>query len=266
MFAIAAVIWIFILFLFIKNSQKKKSGFFVKHTSTLIAFIIALILTVTDIWLFVSYIPTHFKKAPVELPAISAKELLNDTSLTDSILKPIVDAAKKDSTNQTKSTNTISPEKILVTNKASIRFFSSGSAEDIEATNSSVAASFNETTGQLKFSGLIRGFIFDNEMMQEHFNDKDYMNSEAFPKTSFKGNVLNIKTVNFSKDGNYPVNVEGSLSIHGVSKSIKAIGTAIITVNSISLKSVFKIKRVDFGINTDEIADELEITVITEFK
>lgn len=266
MFAIAAIIWFFVWVVFNKNSKKKDQSFFAKHRSTIVVIVIALVLTITDIWLFVSYIPTHYKKNPVEVPPISTNELLNDSSLIDTTHRSIIVGSKKDTTTQIK--NTIAPiaEKSLITNKASIRFFSNGSAEDIEATNKTVACSFNETTGQLKFTGLIRGFLFENEMMQAHFNDKDYMNSEAFPKTSFKGTIQNIKSIDFTKDGNTKLTVEGVLTIHGVSKNITTQGSLIISGGNPTLKSIFKIRRVDFGINTDEIADELEITVFSEFK
>jgi polyisoprenoid-binding protein YceI len=92
------------------------------------------------------------------------------------------------------------------------------------------------------------------------------MNSAAFPKTSFTGTIQNIKSIDFTKDGNSKVNAEGSLSIHGVSKNITATGAIVISGGKTTLKSVFKIKRVDFGINTDEISEELEITVLSEFK
>ncbi len=266
MFAIAAIIWFFVWVVFNKNSKKKNQSFFAKHSSTIVVVVLALVLTITDIWVFVSYIPTHYKKNPTEVPAISTNELLNDSTVVDTSYHTVLDNNKKDTSKQIKTTIVPIAEKVLITNKASIRFYSHGSAEDIEATNATVAASFNETSGQLKFTGLIRGFIFENEMMQEHFNDKDYMNSEAFPKTSFKGTIQNINSIDFSKDGNTKVTAEGSLLIHGVTKNITAQGTLTITGGKPTLKSVFKIKRADFGINTDEIAEELEITVISDFK
>ena len=62
MFAVAAIIWVFVLILFVRNSQKKEVTFFAKHKSTIVAALAALFLTVADIWLFIAYIPTHFKK------------------------------------------------------------------------------------------------------------------------------------------------------------------------------------------------------------
>lgn len=263
MFVVAAFIWGFILILFIRYSKSK--GFFAKKRKLLIAILLALVLTVADIWLFVRYIPTHFKKNTEKVVPLSTNELLNDSTLSDSTHKPAIDSSKKESLKQIKNLVIDTTEKIQLTNKASIRFYSQGSSEDIEATNHSVACSFNEKTGQIKFSGLIRGFQFENEIMQEHFNDKEYMNSEAFPKTSFKGTIQTILSVNFLKDGKYPVTVEGSLSIHGITKKINVPASILVAGKKPLLKSVFKIKRIDFGITTDEIADELEITVISEF-
>lgn len=265
MFLIAAIIWFFVLVVFFKNNRKKNLGFFYKHHSTITSIIAALVLTVADIWLFVSYIPTHFKKVSTESNALPSFELL-DSSFADHKNATPIDTLKKDTSKQSKTAVLAPTEKIFLTRQASIRFYSHGSAEDIEATNSNVACSFNETTGQLKFTGLIRGFVFENEMMQEHFNDPDYMNSAAFPKTSFTGTIQNIKSIDLTKDANIKVTAEGSLSIHGVSKNITAPGTILISGGKLTLKSIFKVKRADFGINTDEIAEELEITVISAFK
>ena len=266
MFIIAAIFWGFVLVVFFKNARKENLGFFYKHRSTFTTIIAAIVLTFADIWLFVSFIPTHFKRLPSEGNALPNYELLLDSTAANSSGTKVLHTLLKDSTKQTKTTSIAPVEKILLTRKASIRFYSKGSAEDIEATNSSVVCSFNETTGELKFTGLIRGFIFENGLMQEHFNDPDYMNSAAFPKTNFKGSLKNIQSIDFTKDGNTNVTAQGSLTIHGVSKNLSATGSLIIAGGQTTLKSIFKIKRIDFGINTDEIADELEITVISEFK
>lgn len=266
MFAIAAIIWVLVLMVFVRNSKKKEPGFFAKHKTTFIAAIAALFLTIGDIWLFIEYIPTHFKKEQPAEVTVSTKELLGDSTNADTTYKTTATTtATKDTSKQNKTSVAESVGKTYVTGKASIRFLSNGSSEDIEATNHNVACSFNDKTGQLKFTGLIKGFQFENEIMQNHFNDKEYMNSEAFPKTSFTGTVQNISSFNFTKDGTYQISASGSISIHGVSKNITVPGTIVIAGGKLGLKSVFKIKRADFGINTDEIAEELSITVIADF-
>ncbi|OYU54735.1 MAG: hypothetical protein CFE25_12050 [Chitinophagaceae bacterium BSSC1] len=261
MFVIALLIWGVVLWIFYKNHQKANVSFLQKHRTTIIAVLLGLVLTVTDIWLFVSYIPSNFKKNPVADSTQLSPDLLLDSTWKDTSHAITTTAVAKDSLKKVDSTLIKQAGKNHITKKASIKFFSKGPAEDIEATNSNVACSFNDKTGELKFTGLIRGFQFENELMQEHFNDKDYMNSDVYPKTSFTGKMGLPANFSIEKEGAYSVSVEGPLTIRGVTKSTKVTGTIIIAGKSVALKSVFKIKRADFNINIDEVAEELEITV-----
>ncbi len=45
--------------------------------------------------------------------------------------------------------------------------------------------------------------------MQEHFNS-DYMESDKFPKASFKGKIQ--EQIDVTKDGTYPITVDGDLT------------------------------------------------------
>jgi amino acid transporter len=267
MFLVALIIWGVIIFIFYKNSKKKDKGFWQKHRSTLLAIMAALVLTVVDIWVFVSYIPTNFKKNPVADSTQLSPDLLLDSTWKDSSHKVTTIVVEKDSgPNKVDTTKANLNGKTYITKKASIKFYSKGPGEDIEATNSNVACSFNDKTGALKFTGLIRGFQFENELMQEHFNDKDYMHSELYPKTSFTGKINLPANFSTEKDGNYNVSVEGPLTIKAVTNNTKVTGTITVSGKTITLKSVFKIKRANFNINIDEVAEELEITVIASFK
>jgi polyisoprenoid-binding protein YceI len=157
-------------------------------------------------------------------------------------------------------------QKTYSTKSAKVKFFSHTVAEDIEANNSQVLCSLNDKTGQLNFAVLIKGFKFENALMQTHFNDKDYMYSDKFPKSNFVGTVTNITTVNFAKNGTYNVTAEGTLTMHGISKKVKQVGSIIVSNGKVSLKSVFKIKPKDFKVTVpDGIAEELEITVNSSF-
>jgi len=265
MFVIALVIWAAVLWIFYKNTQRNNGSFFQKHRTTVIALLLALVLTLTDIWLFVSYIPTNFKKNPVTDSTQMSPDLLLDSTWKDTAHRSTATILAKDSLKKTDSTIIKQAGKTYLTKKASIKFYSKGPGEDIEATNSNVACSFNDITGNLKFTGLIRGFQFENELMQEHFNDKDYMHSELYPKTSFTGKITLPANFSAEKDGNYTVTVEGLLTIKGVTKTTKVAGSIIVAGKNVSLKSIFKIKRADFNINIDEVAEELEITVAAAF-
>ncbi len=59
----------------------------------------------------------------------------------------------------------IHAQKIYATKSAQVKFFSSTKAEDIEATNSQAESKLSDK-GQLMFSLLIKGFRFENDLMQ----------------------------------------------------------------------------------------------------
>src|SRR6476660_3779707 len=56
--------------------------------------------------------------------------------------------------------------------------------------------------GEVIFSLLMKGFKFELAEMQDHFNS-EYIESNKYPGANFKGQIQNIKAVNFSKDGVY---------------------------------------------------------------
>jgi hypothetical protein len=159
-------------------------------------------------------------------------------------------------------------EKIYKTKSGVIKFFSNTPLEKIEGVNSQVTSMLNDKNGQFVFLLLQKGFKFDNSLLEDHYNE-NYMESTKFPKSDFKGTITNIATVNFSKDGIYPVTVDGNLTIHGVTKKITQTGTMEVKAGKVTAKSIFKIKVKDFGIKGeyigDKIANEVETTVICKF-
>jgi uncharacterized protein YjaZ len=119
-------------------------------------------------------------------------------------------------------------QKIYSTKNGKISFFSNAPLEDIEAKNNEVESKLAAANGQVVFTLLMKGFQFENQLMEEHFNE-NYAESTKYPKADFKGYITNIKDINFSRDGTYPAKVQGALTIHGVTKQVSADGT--ITVN-----------------------------------
>jgi polyisoprenoid-binding protein YceI len=153
-----------------------------------------------------------------------------------------------------------------MTRNGQISFFSSTPLEDIKATNNEVASVVNKKTGSVQFIVLIKSFQFRKAAMQGHFNGKDYMDSDRYPKAELKGNIANINTVDFTKDGTYPVTVEGTLNMHGVSNKIRIPGNIIVKGNTITASSVFTIKLADYQISvptivSKKVAEKVEVTV-----
>lgn len=151
------------------------------------------------------------------------------------------------------------------TKTGNISLFSATSMENIEAHNKSTVVLLDIKTGELQFALLVKGFEFRKALMQEHFNN-DYVESDKFPKSEFKGQITNNSEINYTKDGTYPAKVKGQLTIHGETKDIDAAGTITIKNGNISVNSVFNISLDDFKISVpgmvrDNISKSIKITV-----
>ena len=150
----------------------------------------------------------------------------------------------------------LSAQKVYATKTGQIYFNATGEAVKIEAVNNQVDSKFVESTGQIIFGVLVKGFKFENQLMEDHFNE-NYMESTKFPKADFKGFITNIKDVNFSKDGQYAVNVEGTLTIHGVGNKTNTKGIMVIQNGTPTLKGEFKVDVKSFGINGSYIGGKI---------
>ncbi len=152
--------------------------------------------------------------------------------------------------------NTTFAQVKLYTTKTGTIFFDAGTGvEDIKATNKGVTAVIQPSTGKMQFEAQIKGFEFKIQLMEDHFNE-NYMDSEKFPKSTFRGTIENPTAVNYSKDGNYPVTVTGTLEMHGVKKDITAKGIISVKKGEVSSSATFDVKLADFDIKIPAIAKE----------
>lgn len=158
----------------------------------------------------------------------------------------------------------LSAQKYL-TKTGKIRFFSDAPLEKIEAVTNQVNAALDIETGDMIFKLLIKSFFFEKALMQEHFNE-NYMESDKYPNASFLGKVINIKDMDFTRDGKYEAQVEGNITIHGVTQPIKTKGTLESKDGKIIGHSVFNVATKDFNIKipaavVKNIAEIIEVTV-----
>jgi len=156
-----------------------------------------------------------------------------------------------------------------MTKNGYIGFFSSTPVENIKADNNQVASVIDISTGEVVFQVLIKSFKFEKALMEEHFNE-NYMESDKFPKSTFKGKITNPASVDFNKQGNYDVTVEGDLTIHDVTKKVTVKGSIDVTSGGIDANSKFIIVPEDFKINIpgvvrNSIAKTIEVTVTTKY-
>ena len=139
----------------------------------------------------------------------------------------------------------VQAQKIYSTKNATVRFIAVDD-KDIDATNTK-AVSRLEANGKLSFIMLMKDFSLEMDLMQKHFND-EYVESDKFPRGIFNGQITNIKSVNFAKDGNYPIIVKGNMQVHGVNKAIQTNGVIVISNGLPKASAKFTVSLKDFGI------------------
>jgi polyisoprenoid-binding protein YceI len=152
-----------------------------------------------------------------------------------------------------------------MTRNGYIGFFSTTPMEDIKADNNQVASVLDASNGELVFQVLIKSFHFDRALMEEHFNE-NYMESEVYPKASFKGEIDNFSEVDFKKYGVYNVKVSGEMTLHGVTKEIKVDGTLTVSTEGVEASSQFLIDPENYkieipGVVKEKIAKNIEVSV-----
>ena len=152
---------------------------------------------------------------------------------------------------------------IYMTRNGRISFYSSTEKETINAVNNQAYAVIDAGKKNIAFTLLMKGFQFEKELMQEHFNE-NYAESDKYPKASFNGAYTG--DVNTAKDGVYNVVAKGNLTLHGVTKAVEAPATIEVKNNTMAGKAEFKVKPEDYGISIpslvrEKIAKEMTISV-----
>ena len=158
-------------------------------------------------------------------------------------------------------------QNIYMTKTGKISFNSRAkSPEKVEADNNEVSSVFNTQSGDMVFAVLVKSFHFVSALMEEHFNE-NYVESNKYPKSTFKGKVVNLSAVNFLKDGVYPVNVEGDLTFHGVTRQVKPTGSLTVKGGKIVAVSKFQMNLKEFNVSIPSLVADIiskEIDIIVE--
>jgi polyisoprenoid-binding protein YceI len=156
------------------------------------------------------------------------------------------------------------------TRQGNISFYSEAPIENIEAHNTQVSSFINFDNGELVFSVPMKAFSFRKSLMQTHFNE-NYVESDKFPRSTFKGTIDNIKSVNLQQNGLYPVKVQGQLTVHGVTQPVAADGTLEVNNGKVTARSAFTVTPEQFDIEIPllvraHIAKTIRIQVLATYE
>lgn len=166
------------------------------------------------------------------------------------------------------SVSAFSQEKFIAKN-AYISFYSSTPMEDILGESNEAVTILNAGTGDVAFQALMTTFHFKRALMEEHFNE-NYMESTKFPKAKFNGKIEGFSK-EMLKNTAAEVKVTGTLSVHGVDKTITVPVKLGLENGKLTGTAKFKVTPEDYGIAIpalvrDKIGKQMEITVKAEYQ
>jgi polyisoprenoid-binding protein YceI len=143
-----------------------------------------------------------------------------------------------------------------MTRTGTVNFVAEGPVkDDVKAINNQAACVFDPATGEIVFQIAIKSFVFKKALMQEHFNE-NYLESHKFPKAVLKGKLMQVEKIDFSKNGKYPVIVNGEMDLHGVKKTVNEKGMLEVKDGKIFLSSDFQITLADYNISIPKIVED----------
>jgi polyisoprenoid-binding protein YceI len=151
------------------------------------------------------------------------------------------------------------------TKTGKINFTSKAPLEDIEGKNKTVTAVIDSKSGAIQFAVQMKGFEFEKQLMQQHFNE-NYVESDKFPKGEFKGIITNNSEINYTKDGTYTAKVKGKMTIHGVTKDVETTGTIKVDGGKLNTNASFNLLISDYNISIpsvvkDKVSNSIKVTV-----
>jgi hypothetical protein len=151
-----------------------------------------------------------------------------------------------------------------LTRSGEIKFEATTSFEEIAGKNSTVSCILDETNGNFVVLVLVKGFKFKSPLMEEHFNE-NYLESSKFPKSTFKGKILDFDASKLSATKS-AFDLEGDLMIHGVTKKIKTKIYLVVNAGKMNAITTFSVKPPDYGIEIpnlvkDKIAENVKLQI-----
>lgn len=157
--------------------------------------------------------------------------------------------------------------KQIISRQGNVSFFSYTSVENIKAENNQVFSIIDLDKGTIAVRMLMNSFIFEKDLMKEHFNES-YIESDIYPEATFEGTI-----VNFDSDfkGEQVKIIKGNFSMHGVVKELEIKTKIENNDGNYKLSGFFETYVKDYNINippllAGNIAKNIEVNFKFEYE
>jgi polyisoprenoid-binding protein YceI len=130
-----------------------------------------------------------------------------------------------------------------------------------------IKAQTNKTTGVIDCAKKTVAFLvdvnsfegFNSALQKEHFNE-NYLETEKFPKSTFKGKI--IEDIDFAKKGTTSVRAKGVFSIHGVDKEKIVKVKVTVKDKEILVETQFDVPLEDHNIKVPKVVNQKIASII----
>jgi polyisoprenoid-binding protein YceI len=136
----------------------------------------------------------------------------------------------------------------------------------METINRQVNVGLNVETGEFRLTMVMLSFRFHSAYNQEKFNEY-FIKNAHFANSTFRGKIEDLHKVDFSRKGEYEVQVTGDLTLRQTTNKVSAKGKFIVGDDTFSGKSVFMVNLMDFNFNIPPTMEKLiEVTFDVDLK
>jgi len=160
-------------------------------------------------------------------------------------------------------------DQIYICRNGSVSFISDAPLELIKASNEKLSGALNVNDRSFSFQVPTKAFEgFNSGLQKVHFNE-DYMETELFPNSTFKGKI--IEEVDLTVPGEYKIRAKGKLYIHGVEIDRIVRCDLRVSDNKIKVNAAFTVFIADHNISipsilNQKIATEIKVNVDFTFE
>lgn len=143
-------------------------------------------------------------------------------------------------------------------------FLSDAPLEMIKASTKSLSGVINISDRSFTFLIPTKTFEgFNSSLQKVHFNE-DYMETEIYPNSTFKGRI--IEEIDLSNPGEYQIRAKGKMNIHGIENDRIVRCDLTVTENKIDVKADFTVFLADHNITipsivNKKIAEEIKLSI-----
>jgi hypothetical protein len=154
--------------------------------------------------------------------------------------------------------------KIFTCKNGKADFLSDAPLELIKASTRSISGVVNISDRSFTFIIPTKSFEgFNSSLQRVHFNE-DYMETEVYPNSTFKGKI--IEEVDLSVPGEYSIRAKGKMNIHGIENDRIVRCDLIVSNNKINVTAKFTVFLTDHNISipsivNKKIAEEIKVDI-----